>query len=193
MKFETEINFQSNTWNRDAWARIQADLDSEKESICYTTGTILGVTPGQAVKELCGFETFLCTRLMPAAEDGSIRRLNKEVIFYTDPRTGQMIDQWTNPYTEEVVDVVHVANDPFNYTISEWLILAPEDFKTGEKAEPRKIPLIFPWKRSGDVITLSTDMHLYYPNPLQPDKWVRESSGKMARVSEMMRYFVSAK
>ena len=69
MKFETEINFQSNTWNRDAWARIQADLNSEKESICYTTGTILGVTPGQAVKELCGFETFLCTRLMPAAED----------------------------------------------------------------------------------------------------------------------------
>jgi len=29
IKFETEINFQSNTWNRDAWARIQADLDSE--------------------------------------------------------------------------------------------------------------------------------------------------------------------
>ena len=117
--------------------RIQADLNSDKESICYTTGTILGVTPGQAVKELCGFETFLCTRLMPAAEDGSIRRLNKEVIFYTDPRTGQMIDQWTN-LPEEVVDVVHVANDPFNYTISEWLILAPEDFKTGEKAEPRR-------------------------------------------------------
>ena len=73
IKFETEINFQSNTWNRDAWARIQADLDSEKESICYTTGHILGVRPGEAVKQLCGFETFLCTRLMPAAEDGSIR------------------------------------------------------------------------------------------------------------------------
>ena len=41
IKFETEINFQSNTWNRDAWARIQADMDSEKESICYTTGQIL--------------------------------------------------------------------------------------------------------------------------------------------------------
>ena len=110
MKFETEINFQSNIWNRDAWARIQADLNPEKESICYTTGTILGVRPGQAVKELCGFETFLCTRLMPAAEDGSIRRLNKEVIFYTDPRSGQMIDQWTNPYTEEVVDLslIHI-------------------------------------------------------------------------------------
>ena len=108
-------------------------------------------------------------------------------------RTGQMIDEWINPWTEEKVKVVHVANDPFNYTISEWLILAPEDFGGGEKGEPRKIPLLFPWKRSGDVITLNTDMHLHYPNALQPDKWVRESSGKMAQVSEMMRYFVSAK
>ena len=58
MKFETEINFKSNIWNRDAWARIQADLNSEKESICYTTGTRLGVRPGQAVKELGAIETF---------------------------------------------------------------------------------------------------------------------------------------
>ena len=117
IEFEHEINFQSNTWNRDAWARIQADLNSEKESICYVSGQILGVRPGEAVKQLCGFETFLCTRLMPAAEDGSIRRLNKEVIFYTDSRTGQMIDEWTNPWTEEKVKVVHVANDPFNLSL----------------------------------------------------------------------------
>ncbi len=62
-----------------------------------------------------------------------------------------------------------------------------------KKGEPRKIPLLFPWKRSGDVITLNTDMHLHYPNALQPDKWVRESSGEMAQVSEMMRYFVQQK
>ena len=37
---------------------------------------------------------------------------------------------------------------------------------------------------------LSTDMHLNYPNPLQPDKWPRESSGPKAQVTEMMRYFV---
>ena len=43
MKFETEINFQSNTWNR-CLGKNSADLNSDKESICYTTGTILGVT-----------------------------------------------------------------------------------------------------------------------------------------------------
>jgi len=37
---------------------------------------------------------------------------------------------------------------------------------------------------------LQTDMHLYYPNALQPDKWPRESAGKMARVSEIFRYWV---
>lgn len=191
-QFETKIDFTNPIWNRDAWARIQGDLNPENQKIGYVNGQILGVKPGEAVKELCGFETFLATRLIPQ-EDGTIRRLNKEVIFYTDSRTGQIINEWTNPWTGEVVNVVHVSNDPFNYTISEWLILAPEDFpEDGSAPKPRKIPLIFPWRHMGpDKVVLNTDMHLYYPNALQPDKWPRESGGPMAQVSEMMRYFVS--
>ncbi|GIT35496.1 MAG: hypothetical protein Ct9H300mP4_18150 [Gammaproteobacteria bacterium] len=105
----------------------------------------MGVRPGEAVKQLCGFETFLCTRLMPAAEDGSIRRLNKEVIFYTDSRTGQMIDEWTNPWTDEKVKVVHVANDPFNYTISEWFDTSPGKGTLGEekKENQERFPCCF--------------------------------------------------
>jgi hypothetical protein len=127
-------------------------------------------------------------------DDGTIRRLNREVIFYTNPRTGEIIEEWTNPWTGEEVNVVQVANDPFNYTISEWLILAPEDFKSAdpEKTKPRKFPLIFPWYEFGDnMLSLSTDMHLYYPNSLDPKKFVRESSGPMVQVTEMMRYSVS--
>ena len=193
-KFETTIDFASPIWNRDTWARMQGDLNPENERIGYAAGEVMGVVPGEAVKPLCGFETFLATRLIPQ-EDGTILRLNKEVIFYTDlhpdPGSRRMIDEWTNPWTDEKVKVVHVANDPFNYTISEWLILAPKDFpKDGSKPEPRKFPLLFPWRRVGDKLVLNTDMHLYYPNALQPDKWPRESGGKMARVSEMMRYWV---
>ena len=193
-KFETAIDFKNPIWNRDTWARIQGDVNPDNERIGYATGDVLGVVDGQAVKPLCGFETFLATRLIPQ-EDGSYRRLNKEVIFYTDlnpdPGSRRMIDTWKNPYTDEEVEVVHVANDPFNYTISEWLILAPEDFpKDGSAPKPRKFPLLFPWRRVGDKLVLQTDMHLYYPNALQPDKWPRESSGKMARVSEIFRYWV---
>ena len=92
--------------------------------------------------------------------------------------------------------MVQVANDPFNYTISDFLILAPEDFKSSdpEKSKPRKIPLMFPWREFGpDYMSLSTDMHLYYPNSLDPQKFVRESSGPMVQVTEMMRYNVLAK
>lgn len=197
INFETKIDFKNPVWNRDTWARIQGDLNPENERIGYAAGEVHAVRDGEAVKPLCGFETFLATRLVPQ-EDGTIRRLNKEVIFYTDlnrdPGQRRMIDEWKNPWTGEEVKVVHVANDPFNYTISEFLILKPEDFPDSDKApEPRKIPLLFPWKRVGDKLVLETDMHLNYPNALQPDKWPRESSGKMARVSEIFRYWVDVK
>ncbi len=194
-KFETKIDFMNPIWNRDAWARIQADLNPENESYTYCTGQVLGIKPGEKVKELCSFDTYLTTRLVPQ-EDGTIRRLNKEVIFYKDSRSGEFLEKWTNPWTGEEVDVVQVFNDPFNYTISEWLILAPEDFKpdVDSKPEPVKIPLLFPWQQiDDDKILLTTDMHLLYPNPLQPDKWPRESGGPMAQVSELFRYVVSKK
>ena len=193
INFETKIDFMNPIWNRDAWSRMQGDLNPENQKFCDVRGIVLGVKPGEAAKELCGFEAFLATRLVPQ-EDGTIRRLNREVIYYTNPRTGELIHTWTNPWTGEETNVVQVANDPFNYTISEWLILAPEDFKSAdpEKAKPRKLPLIFPWQEFGPrMISLSTDMHLYYPNSLDPAKFVRESSGPMVQVSEMMRYNVS--
>ena len=193
--FVTETNFMNPRWNRDAWSRMQADMNPENQKFGDVRGVILGVKPGEAAKELCGFEAFLATRLLPWEND-TIRRVNKEVIFYTNPRTGEIIETWTNPWTGEEVDVVQVANDPFNYTISDSLILAPEDFKSSdpEKSKPRHIPLIFPWHQFGDdMLSLSTDMHLYYPNSLRPEKFVRESSGPMVQVSEMMRYNVSKK
>jgi hypothetical protein len=191
--FVTEIDFMNPRWNRDSWARIQGDMNPENERFSSCSGVVLAVKPGEAVKEVCGFEVFLATRFLPL-EDGSIRRVNKEVIFYSNSRTGEIIDTWTNPWTGEECEVVQVANDPFNYTISDFLILAPEDFKSSdpEKSKPRKFPLIFPWKEFGpDIMSLATDMHLLYPNSLDPKKFVRESSGPMVQVTEMMRYNVS--
>ncbi len=194
--FETQIDFTRPRWNRDAWARIHADMDTGKERISHCSGIIIAVEPGKALKPFLGFQTFLVTRLM-ALPDGNIRRLNKEVIFYTElTRTGQpgaIIDEWHNPWNDEKVRVVQVTNDPFNYTISETLILAPEDFK-GDRSKLPKIPLIFPWQElDSETLVLSTDMHLNYPSPLQPEKWPRESAGPFAQVSEMMRYIVKRK
>ena len=73
--FETKIDFMNPRWNRDAWSRIQGDMNPEKERFSSCSGVVLGVKPGEAVKELFGFEVFLATRLLPL-EDGNIRRVN---------------------------------------------------------------------------------------------------------------------
>ena len=195
--FETKIDFNNPRWNRDAWARMQADMNSDNERIGQCAGQIIAVRPGEALKPFLGFQVFLATRLLPLP-DGNIRRVNKEVIFYTSlsrkGEPGEIIDEFKNPFTGETNKVVHVFNDPFNYTISDFLILKPEDFPGSEKKEPVKFPLLFPWQELDDeTLVLSTDMHLNYPNPLQPDKWKKESSGPKAQVTEMMRYFVKKK
>ena len=171
-------------------------MDSSKQRIGQCSGQIIAVRPGEKLQPFLGFQVFLATRLLPLP-DGNIRRVNKEVIFYTSiTRSGQpadIIEEFQNPFTNEKVKVVHAINDPFNYTISDTLILAPEDFP-GDKSKLPKIPLIFPWQElDAETLVLATDMHLNYPNPLQPDKWPRESAGPKAQVSEMMRYFVKRK
>jgi hypothetical protein len=44
----------------------------------------------------------------------------REIVFYRDIKTGEILKTWHNPYTDRTVDVVPIANDPFNYTISEF-------------------------------------------------------------------------
>lgn len=100
------------------------------------------------------------------------------------------MDHWDNPYTGERVKVVDVANDPFNYKISEWYPEPPSYGGLNKEKPPRK-PFILPWYMVDDeTVGLETDIHLYYPSALQPEKWPRESPGKISRVSELFRYFI---
>ncbi len=189
-EFATQIDFTSPVWNRDAWARIASDLDPDKQAIGHYRGQVMAVVPGEKIQVLCGFEGFAVSRLVRTA-DGNYRRLNRETIIYTDPKTGEVLNEWTNPWSGEVVRVVHVDNDPFNYNIGTEMYIAPEDIGGEKPAAPIKIPLLLPWRNvDEDVLVLETDMHLFYPNALQPDEWPRESSGEMVQVSEMFRYFV---
>ncbi len=91
------------------------------------------------------------------------QKLLREVVFYKDLATGEILETFLNPYTSEEVRVVPVTNDPFNLVI--------------EKYYP-------------NTVVLETDIHLFYPSALQPDKWPRESAGKNVRVSEMLRYVI---
>ena len=187
-KKDLVLDFKDNVWNRDAMARIHGNLDFTKEKIGWYAGKAIGVMPGRKNIELCGFEGFSVTRLLPL-EDGSYRKLLREVGFYKDLKTGEILETFDNPYTGETVKVVPIANDPFNFTISEYYP-TPPSYGGLNKAAPPKIPLILDWKMRGDLVLLTSDIHLFYPSSLQPDEWPRESPGPMTQVSEMFRYYI---
>ena len=83
----------------------------------FPTAWWRGVKPGEAVRPLFDFQVFSTIRVVRLA-DGNYQRMTKEVVFYTDLKTGAILDEWKNPYTGETVKVVDIANDPYNWIIA---------------------------------------------------------------------------
>lgn len=191
VKFNNTFNFADPEWNRDAYARLQGDVDFTKTRFGWIGGPVFGVVPGEKVKPLFYMEGFSACRLIPV-EDG-YRKLLREIVVYREATPyggpGKILETWDNPYTGETVRVVPIMNDPFNYNIT-LNFPEPPSFGGLNQEKPPKIPFRLPWSVKGDMLHLQTDIHLYYPNALQPDKWPRESSGPMVQVSELFRYYV---
>ncbi len=183
------LKYDDPKWNRDAMARLLGDLDFGKQKFGWYAGVVNGVKADEKVKPLFGFEGFSYARLIDEG-NGVYQKVLREVGFYTDLKTGEILEEWVNPYTNEKVKVVPIANDPFNYKISS-IIPKPPSYGGLNKDEMPDIPFLLPWRETADnKVLMRTGIHLYYPSALQPEKWPRESSGKMNRVSEMFSYVI---
>lgn len=181
--------FTDPQWNRDAAARLQAHTDG-RQVYGMGTGVVCGVRAGEAVRTLMGFEVFSTIRVVKMA-DGNYQRMSKETIFYTDPLTNAILDEWTNPYTGEQVRVVDVANDPFNWVISAYIQPPPAFAAAPNSPPPEKKPFLMHWSQFGnDTVVVAENFHGYYPNRLDPKIWLRESGGPFNQTSELFRYFI---
>lgn len=185
------LDYGDPKWNRDTYARIVGNLDFSKEKIGWYKGKVIGVVPGKKNLDICGFEGFSVARLLPL-EDGSYRKVLREVGFYRDLETGKIIDAMENPYTGETVKVVPIANDPFNFTVSEYARSAPK-YGGLNTEDAQKIPFLLKWQEMGDIVLMSRDIHLFYPSALRPNKWPRETPGPMTRVTEAFNYSIDRK
>lgn len=188
----TKVDFKDPKWNRDTYARLDMDVDPTKEKFGWLKGTVYGVRDNEKVRPLFVNEGFSVTRSKRLA-DGSWRRMLREVVFYRDIDTGEILKTWRNPYTNMTVPVVPVYNDPFNFTISEFMP-EPPSYGGLNKDRPPPRPFLLDWTYgpNGELI-LQNDIHLYYPAGLQPDKWPMESPGPYTRVSELFIYVVKQK
>lgn len=185
------IDLRTGKGNKLAYARIQGDLEPGKQKYFWFKGYASGVRPGKRIDDLCGAEGFGAIRLNQLP-DGSIQRMCREIILYTDLRSGDVLDEWRNPYLNEKVKVVHVDNDPFDYMIEDYFPAPPSFGGLNKAAPPPRVPFILPWYQHGSWLEMEVHIHLAYPSALQPDKWPRESAGPVAQVSEFFAHHVKA-
>lgn len=173
--FVYKMDLSNLEFHRDTRARLNGDIAPNKESVGWLTGIVQGVRPNEAVRDLFAFEGFSVTR-MYRLPDGSWRKLLRETVMYRDLKTGEILKTWYNPYTNEEVRVVPIANDPYNQTISTHMRGRPAYLNFHENPD--------------GTYTIFSGVNLYYPNLLQPSKWPRESSGEYAQVTENFIYVV---
>lgn len=187
--FITKIDFKDPKWTRDTYARLDGDIAPGAEKCGWIRGKAFGVRENEKVRLLFNVEGFSFVRINRLS-DGSWRRLLREVVFYRDIDTNEILTEWINPYTCEKVKVVPIANDPFNFTISEF-VPEPPSYGGLQQAKREPEPFLQDWQYGPDgTMILNTGIDMIYPSALQPDKWPRESSGPMNRVSEQFIYVV---
>jgi uncharacterized membrane protein len=186
---ELQAKFKDPAWNRETTARLEGDTAAGKFVHGYCTGMVMGVRDNEPLKPLFGFEVFSGIRVVKQP-NGDYQRMCRELVFYRDLATGEMLDEWTNVYTGEKVKVVDVNNDPFNYVISDHYP-DPPNYGGLNTVKPPRRPFLRDWRIfDPDTVVMQSDIHLYYKNALDPAKWPRESSGPMNRVSELFRYVI---
>lgn len=114
--------------------------------------------PGEKDRHLfnvIGINTRQCSVKEDDTRGRGFRSVSREVMFYLDPETNEIMDVWTNPWSGQEVPVVHVANDPVNMRAYSY-----------EKDESGKSTARVAMRKYGEVMVSSAEIPLFYSNPL---------------------------
>lgn len=134
--------------------------------------------------------------------DGTANVRTKEVGYFLDLQSGEVIDTWDNPWTGEKVRVLpfynahsakHVSLDMPTYimgTKKEPTLMNEADAKKGPGG---KAPFIIPWRRIGDQYLFEWDYAHEYTNPVTPEGWPKASTGPRINPSEHFTFYTPVK
>ncbi len=183
------IDLATPAGNVNAWARINGSIDPAVTSYSWYSGRVTGRRPGEAARDLMRIIGMGAVRMLPLPDGSGYQMLRKELGFFLDINSGEVLDRWRNPYTDETVEVVHLANPAINARI-EAFPLKQGLYETAADAGARA-PFILPWLRMGDRAVTEQHAHLWAKNPLDPAVWVRESSGAHIAISDSNSFNIS--
>ena len=154
--------------SNEAFVKMRGDT-SGADTIADWHTTVFIVEPGKRAMPIMRLDGFNVGRALKQP-DGSYQWLSREVAYYRDLKTGNIITKWDNPVTGKTNDVVQVINDPVNSV-----------FGSSSRA--------FPWRVKGDDVFMTFDVPLAYPNSLLPADFPEESTGPMYFATESFMFF----
>lgn len=98
-----------------------------------------------------------CVRIEDPKRGVGYRQVSREVMFYLDPETNEVLRTWENPWTDETVEVMQIANDPVN---------SRPNYPYAADGTPYKMPGL---RRQGQWLFMPFEAPLFYHNVLAGD------------------------
>jgi len=157
--------------------KIQCSLIDNKPITYWWYGNAYGRRMGMPDKKLFGIEGMnirTCVTVNNNNGEYGYRLVSREILLYKDINSGEILRTWKNPYTNEEVEVFHVANDPVNQ---------PPSFGVDRSGNPMK----FPGTMMDERWWFTATIPLYYSNSLGGD--YQKYVGGVYRATEMFNYF----
>lgn len=164
----------------EAFRKVQCSAEDRRPAVYYWVGETYSRVDGEPDRLLFRFEGMnvrQCVTVNDPARGRGFRQVSREVLYYEDPATGAILDDWKNPWTGETVKVVHIANDPVNFR-------APV-FPKASDGKPYRGDI----RTMGDRWWGTTTVPLFYRNPLGGD--YQDNVGGMYHAAEMFNFFGS--
>lgn len=195
---------KSSRENQYAWAKAWSTLG---DRVVYAghKGIFYAVIEGREVP-VAGYVGFGVS-IAEFTADGELRVRAKDATFYTDLDSGEILNHWDNPWTGETVPVVGYVNDRADMRIGTEMP-ATSGFRSGrygwelnfdfesataprrQTAEPT--PFQLPWFKVGNQLMMGARFRLDFPNPVDPARWPKASSGPHVTTTEHFTFFVNA-
>ena len=116
--------------------KMTCSLEDGQTVIHWWRGSMLSRVPGEPNRLLFnvhGMNMRQCRVKQDPVRGFCYRSVSREVMFYLDPVTNEMARRWKSPWSNEEVDVVHVANDPVN--ARDWYCSRDKDGKPVDRSD----------------------------------------------------------
>ncbi|PZO01377.1 MAG: hypothetical protein DCF29_15525 [Alphaproteobacteria bacterium] len=139
--------------------KVQCSTVDGEAVVYHWSGRVFARSPGEPDRHIFnveGMNVRQCVTVTDATRGTGYRLVSRELMLYLDPRTNEILRTWTNPVTDQEVEVVHVANDPVNS-------------RPSYERNADGTPFTFSGRVNQGKVFLNFEAPLFYVNPLGGD------------------------